>query len=104
VLNLHATEFLICTVGKSAIVTTPSGLRIACLGGEHQPMAYATSEAALVRSAHPILLGHALSHDLGLCFAILQPTDRGKAALKRVVELIHVVEIEELHITLRHRL
>ncbi len=35
--------------GKSGLITTPNGLRIACLGGIYDPEVYSTSEAAPVR-------------------------------------------------------
>lgn len=36
-------------LGKSGIITTANGLRIACLGGTYDPNIYASAEAAPVR-------------------------------------------------------
>ena len=42
-------------IDKSGIVSTPHGLRIACLGGIHNPGIYDTSDGPPVCNRHSVL-------------------------------------------------
>jgi hypothetical protein len=75
-------------LGKSGIITTANGLRIACLGGIYDPDIYLSAGAAPVWSFLPILK---TVHDSpsGFHLAILFLANGGKATLKHVDKIIH---------------
>ena len=76
-------------LGKSGIITTANGLRIACLGGTFEPVIYGSAEAAPVRV---FLVLCALSvdvHDnIGLLIAIFLPSHYRTAIVKYIEQII----------------
>lgn len=78
--------------GKSGLITTPNGLRIACLGGIYDPETYSTSEAAPVRLASLSVLFY--SSVLGLRLTLLCRTNDGASPLEHSGLLQHETELQ----------
>ena len=78
-----------CILGKSGIITTADGLRIACLGGTFEPNIYGSAEAAPVRV---FLVLCALSLDvhntIGLRITIFLPPHYRTVTVKYTEQII----------------
>ena len=89
-------------LGKSGIITTASGLRIACLGGTFEPNIYGSAEAAPVRV---FLLFCALfdvhHNNLGLPITIFLPPHNRTVTFK-YVEQIFDLDPKELFLPCLH--
>ena len=60
-------------LGKSGIITTANGLRIACLGGTYEPNIYGSAEAAPVRVFRLLCALFDVHNNVGLPITIFLP-------------------------------
>jgi hypothetical protein len=76
-------------LGKSGIITTANGLRIACLGGTFEPNIYGSAEAAPVRVFLVLCTLSLDVHDnIGLLITIFLPPHYRPVAVKFIEQII----------------
>ena len=88
-------------LGKSGIITTANGLRIACLGGTFEPDIYGSAEAAPVRVFLLLCALFDVHNNIGLPITIFLPPHNRTVTVK-YVEQIFDLNTKELFLPCLH--
>ena len=85
--NIYISSDIFVHLGKSGIITTENGLRIACLGGTFEPDIYGSAEAAPVRVFLMLCALFDIHKNIGLLITIFLPPHNRTVTVKFVEQI-----------------